>query len=129
VVLGIIWSKVKREVWDMSVWQIGEVWWTSYRARGMALEESSQRDRIGVSVTKDRTIGLHRLMLGVAALEPAASAASATVESLPSALDHEAGPSKVAAPVKRKYEVDVKDREFCKRVRRANRNLSVFPAH
>jgi hypothetical protein len=25
--------------------------------------------------------------------------------------------------------VDVKDREFCKRVRRANRNLSVFPAH
>lgn len=69
------------------------------------------------------------LKLSVAALEPAASAASATVESLPSALDHEAGPSKVAAPVKRKYEVDVKDREFCKRVRRAGRNLSVVPAH
>lgn len=26
-----------------------------------------------------------------------------------------AGPSKPAAPVKRKYEVDAKDREFCKK--------------
>lgn len=103
----------------MSVWQIEEEWWTFSRARGMELAESWQKARIGVSVTADRTISFQRLIIGVAALEPAASAASATVESLPSALDHKAGPSKVAAPVKRKYEVDVKDREFCKRVRRA----------
>jgi hypothetical protein len=48
---------------------------------------------------------------------PVPSAASATVESLSTALEStaEAGPSKVA-PVKRKYEVDVADREFCKKV-------------
>ncbi|WWC92935.1 uncharacterized protein L201_007898 [Kwoniella dendrophila CBS 6074] len=46
------------------------------------------------------------------------SAASATVEALPSALQStEAGPSKPAAPIKRKYEVDVADREFCKKLR------------
>ncbi|WWC95492.1 hypothetical protein V866_002356 [Kwoniella sp. B9012] len=48
----------------------------------------------------------------------APSAASATAEALPSALQSsEAGPSKPAAPVKRKYEVDVADREFCKKLR------------
>jgi parafibromin len=48
---------------------------------------------------------------------PVPSAASATVESVSVALEAtaEAGPSKVA-PVKRKYEVDVADREFCKKV-------------
>ncbi|WRT69552.1 uncharacterized protein IL334_006539 [Kwoniella shivajii] len=46
------------------------------------------------------------------------SAASATVEALPSALQSaEAGPSKPAAPIKRTYEVDVADREFCKKLR------------
>ncbi|KAK8849549.1 hypothetical protein IAR55_004884 [Kwoniella newhampshirensis] len=51
------------------------------------------------------------------------SAASATVESLPSALESatsttaEAGPSRPAAVPKRKYEVDIVDREFCKRLR------------
>ncbi|GFZ50052.1 hypothetical protein JCM24511_07805 [Saitozyma sp. JCM 24511] len=49
---------------------------------------------------------------------PVPSAASATVEALSTALEStaEAGPSKVA-PVKRKYEVDVADREFCKKLR------------
>ncbi|WWD20179.1 hypothetical protein CI109_104655 [Kwoniella shandongensis] len=53
----------------------------------------------------------------------ATSAASATVESLPSALESatatttEAGPSRPAAAPKRKYEVDVVDREFCKKLR------------
>ncbi|WVR08183.1 hypothetical protein IAU60_005229 [Kwoniella sp. DSM 27419] len=47
-----------------------------------------------------------------------ATAASATAEALPSALSSsEAGPSRPAAPVKRKYEVDVADREFCKKLR------------
>ncbi|WVW86789.1 hypothetical protein I302_108843 [Kwoniella bestiolae CBS 10118] len=46
------------------------------------------------------------------------SAASATAEALPSALQSsEAGPSKPAAAIKRKYEVDVADREFCKKLR------------
>ncbi|WVF68538.1 hypothetical protein IAT40_003306 [Kwoniella sp. CBS 6097] len=46
------------------------------------------------------------------------SAASATAEALPSALESaEAGPSRSAAPNKRKYEVDVADREFCKKLR------------
>ena len=53
---------------------------------------------------------------GLAALAPSTTAASATVESLPSALDHEAGPSRTVAPAKRKYETDVADREFCKQV-------------
>ncbi|WWC73546.1 uncharacterized protein I206_107518 [Kwoniella pini CBS 10737] len=47
-----------------------------------------------------------------------ATAASATAEALPSALQSsEAGPSKPAAPTKRKYEVDIADREFCKKLR------------
>ncbi|KGB77916.3 parafibromin [Cryptococcus deuterogattii R265] len=47
------------------------------------------------------------------------SAASATAEALPSALvpSTEAGPSKVSAQTKRKYEVDVVDREFCRKLR------------
>ncbi len=51
-------------------------------------------------------------------LAPATTAASATVESMPSALDStaEAGPSRQTAPAKRKYEVDVVDREFCRKV-------------
>lgn len=46
------------------------------------------------------------------------SAASATAEALPSALvpSTEAGPSRVFAQAKRKYEVDVVDREFCRKV-------------
>lgn len=36
-------------------------------------------------------------------------------DGLASAVGAEAGPSKTA-PAKRKYEVDVKDREFCKKV-------------
>lgn len=50
--------------------------------------------------------------------ESAHAAASATVEALPGALEStaEAGPSKPAAPAKRRYEVDHADLEFCKRV-------------
>lgn len=46
------------------------------------------------------------------------SAASATAEALPSALEStvEAGPSRASAQAKRKYEVDVIDREFCRKV-------------
>lgn len=48
----------------------------------------------------------------------AAPARSTLAESIPAALETaaEAGPSK-AAPAKRVYEVDVADREFCKKVR------------
>ncbi|WVQ79261.1 hypothetical protein IAT38_001357 [Cryptococcus sp. DSM 104549] len=51
--------------------------------------------------------------------QPIESAASATAEALPSSLapTAEAGPSRPAAPVKRKYEVDVADREFCRKLR------------
>lgn len=51
-------------------------------------------------------------------MAPAATAASSTVEAMPSVLDSatEAGPSRQTAPAKRKYEVDVGDREFCKKV-------------
>ncbi|CAD6568176.1 MAG: accessory factor associated with RNA polymerase II [Tremellales sp. Tagirdzhanova-0007] len=54
-----------------------------------------------------------------AAIAPASTAASTTVESLPLALDSaaEAGPSRQSAPAKRKYEVDVADREFCRKLR------------
>jgi hypothetical protein len=50
--------------------------------------------------------------------EPTQAAASASVEALPGALEStaEAGPSKPAAPTKRRYEVDHADLEFCKRV-------------
>jgi parafibromin len=52
-------------------------------------------------------------------LAPVETATSATVEALPGALETtaEAGPSKPAAPAKRRYEVDQADLEFCKRVR------------
>ena len=54
----------------------------------------------------------------IPAIAPASTAASTTVESLPLALDSaaEAGPSRQSAPAKRKYEVDVADREFCRKV-------------
>ena len=45
---------------------------------------------------------------------PETGAASAAVEAAAGAMEA-AGPSKPAAPVKRKYEVDAKDREFCKK--------------
>ncbi|OWT39442.1 parafibromin [Cryptococcus neoformans Bt1] len=47
------------------------------------------------------------------------SAASATAEALPAALESavEAGPSKASVQAKRKYEVDVIDREFCRKLR------------
>ncbi|WVQ75003.1 hypothetical protein IAR50_004611 [Cryptococcus sp. DSM 104548] len=47
-----------------------------------------------------------------------ASVASATAEALPSALvATQSGPSSAAVPAKRKYEVDVADREFCRKLR------------
>jgi parafibromin len=46
---------------------------------------------------------------------PAITAASSVAEAVPLGLDS-AGMSKTAVPAKRKYEVDVVDREFCKRV-------------
>ena len=62
--------------------------------------------------------------------EPAQTAASATVESLPGALEStaEAGPSKPAAPAKRRYEVDQADLEFCKRVSRVPLTLDGYEA-
>jgi parafibromin len=65
-------------------------------------------------LTRLRVIGTRLTILA-----PVETATSATVEALPGALETtaEAGPSKPAAPAKRRYEVDQADLEFCKRVR------------
>lgn len=55
------------------------------------------------------------------------SAASATAEALPAALELavEAGPSKASVQAKRKYEVDVIDREFCRKVNLVLRVINI----
>lgn len=83
--------------------------------KGMVLDERLQRGKKASPFT--RKTGWE-LMRWKGASEVVDTAVSAGPEGLPSALDSsaDAGPSRATVSVKRKYEVDVADREFCRKV-------------
>lgn len=87
------------------------------QAGGVGLVSITDRKGVVEYLSGDGDGGGRVVAKGYDPTAPIESAASATVEGLPSALEHvDAGPSKGNVLAKRKYEVDVVDREFCRKV-------------